>query len=109
MLSRHSALLQRHRRHLVVTAAIAALVGGVVLAHSAAASDHMGKGMAVCLALAETAALGAVALGAVAAFRRPRRLWERGPDGPRLSAGVGAPLPLPWPRGSPFALQVLRL
>lgn len=109
MLSQHRAWLGQQRRHLVVIAAIAALAGGVVLAHSAAATDHMGTSMAVCLALAETAALGVVALGAVAAFRRPHRSWAVVSDEMRLRAGVPAALPLPWPRGSPFALQVLRL
>lgn len=89
-------------------AAVAVIAAGVVLAHSAAAMDHMGEAMAVCLALAESAALGAAALGAAAAPRGAGR-WLAGSSMLERSAGGARRPVLPSPRGSPVALQVLRL
>lgn len=106
---RHRAWLQRYRRHVVVIGAVAALAAGVALAHSAAANDHMTDGMTVCLALAGSAALGAMSIAAVGAFGRSRRSWlAAGDAGPPHSLRRAAP-PLPWSRGSPVYLQVLRL
>ena len=85
------------------------LAGAVVLAHSAAADDHMGQAMAACIAVLDAAALGTVLLSA---GRAPDRGWFAGifgtwvPLGRRAAARPSMP---PWPRGSPFALQVLRL
>jgi hypothetical protein len=109
MLCRHSAYLRRHRRHVALMAAILALAGGVVVAHSPAGAEHMGEAVAVCLAVAETAALGALALTTPKAWVGAR-LWGLVTVGgtPRLVVPARPPL-LPWPRGSPFALQVLRL
>jgi hypothetical protein len=109
MLCRHRAYLRRHRRHVALMAAILALAGAVVLAHSPAGADHMGEALALCLAVAETAALGALALTTAKAWVGAR-LWGLITVGatPRLAVPARPPLP-PWPRGSPFALEVLRL
>ena len=48
----------RARRRIAVGAVIVLLGGAVVLAHSAAAGDHMGEAMAACLAVMDAAALG---------------------------------------------------
>ena len=87
---------------------MAAIAAGLVLAHSAAAMDHMGDAVAVCLALAESAALGAAALGAAAASRAAGRWLAASFSLMRAGGGAWRPV-LPSPRGSPFALQVLRL
>ena len=108
VLGRYRARLARHRRRVTVIAAIAAIAVGVVLAHSAVAMDHMGDAMAVCLAIADTAGLGAVALGVVGA-RRPRRWFAVLAAHARSHDGIPARFGSPSPRGSPFALQVLRL
>ena len=99
----------RARRRIAVGALIVLLAGAVVLAHSAAAGDHMGDAMAACLAVMDAAALGILAVAAARVTERVRAvalpsawtLLERAP--------ARRPWAPPWPRGSPFALQVLRL
>lgn len=106
---RLAACLGGRRSHLAVLAAVCAIAAGVVVTHSAVAMDHMGEAVAICLALAETAALGTAALGAGAVSGGPGR-WLRASTASSVSspaAGVG-PVSA-WPRGSPYALNVLRL
>jgi len=94
---------------MLVVGAVVAVAATVALVHSAPPEDHMGKAMTVCLAVAGTAALGVLALGLAAAIPRG--------GGPRPSASatlcpggcVSGVRSLPWPRGSPVALEVLRL
>lgn len=94
---------------LAVGAAIVVLAGAVVLAHSAAADDHMGEAIAACVAVMDAAALGVLAVLAGRVLERVGRGRILGPSA-RLDrpAARHASVP-PWPRGSPFALQVLRL
>ena len=109
MLSGLRQRLQRRGRRLLVVAAVVAMVASVALAHSAPPGDHMGKAMTVCLAVAGTAALGVLAIGLAAGI--PRSGWPSRLASAPLSPGgcVSAVRPLPWPRGSPVALEVLRL
>lgn len=96
-------------RRAAVGAVIVVLAGAVVLAHGAAADDHMGQAMAACIAVLDAAALGTLVLSA---GRAPQRGWFAGIFGDwvplQRPAAARASMP-PWPRGSPFALQVLRL
>lgn len=84
------------------------LGGGVALAHSAIAADHMGDAVAACIAVMDAAALSALTLAAARNFGRARSLYVGDVLG---GCGRGTPgrAALPWPRGSPFALRVLRL
>lgn len=53
--------LHAHRRRLVILCTMAVLGASVVSAHSAlAGGDHMGMGVAMCLAVVDTAAAVAV-------------------------------------------------
>jgi hypothetical protein len=100
--------LRRRRRRLAVLTLMLALAGAVVTAHSVMAGDHMGDGVAMCLAVAETAvlAIGAALVVGVAVAQRPRWLLAA-PARPAFA-------PLPVVRGVPAragppALQVFRL
>jgi hypothetical protein len=101
-----AAVCRRRRKALVV--GVLVLSCCLVLAHGAAAADHMGDAAMICLAVADTAALGALALAApsiVGDVRRPsalRTAWRHYQRARRQARP-------PWPRGSPVALQVLRL
>lgn len=86
-----------------------ALAGAVVLAHSAAASDHMGEAMAACMAVMDAAALGVLVLSAGRAVERVRSARIPSSWSPLERPAARRPAAPPWPRGSPFALQVLRL
>jgi hypothetical protein len=109
MLSGLRQRFQHRRRRLLVVAAVVAMVAAVALAHSAPPDDHMGKAMTVCLAVAGTAALGILALGLAAAISPGGGPWPSA-SAPLSPGGcVSAVLPLPWPRGSPVALEVLLL
>lgn len=100
----------RLRRRFALAAAVLVLSASVILAHSAMAAGHMGGPVAVCIAVAETAGLALLGRtttnlrAAAALVIRPSRPRDRGPR--RAAARPAGP---PWPRGSPFALQVLRL
>jgi hypothetical protein len=98
-------VVRRLRRRLVVVAAALALVGAVVVAHSALADDHMGDAVAACVAVAETAALGIAAAAGTARAKAPRM--------PSINAATPAPpagrAPLARARAGPPGLQVFRL
>jgi hypothetical protein len=97
---------RRERRRLALVACVLALGGAVVVAHSTLADNHMGAMMmVVCLAVAETAAVGITA--AATSSKRPTvRLLVGGlvPTAPLLVAA-----PTPRARDGPSLLQVFRL
>ena len=99
----------RARRRVAVGAVVVALAGTVVLAHSAAAGDHMGDAMAACMAVMDAAALGVLALSSVRALERMASVGIPGSWTRLERPAPRRPSPPPWPRGSPSALQVLRL
>lgn len=101
--------MPRLRRRVVLAATVLALAGSVVLAHSAVAADHMGGALAVCIAVAETAGLALLARTTTDVRAGPLsiRLPRPRDAGPRDAPA--RPALAPWPRGSPLALQVLRL
>jgi hypothetical protein len=109
MAHRSRPLMFRFRRRFTLAVAVSVLAASVVIAHSALASDHMGSAVAICIAVAETAALALLARtttqvgGAAIGIYTPRPS-----DGRTRPAPTRAPA-LPWSRGSPFALQVLRM
>jgi hypothetical protein len=72
------------------------------------AGDHMGDGVAMCLAVAETAviATGAALVVGVAVAQRPR--WLVAAPAPPAFAHVPAPRSVPA-RAGPLLLQVFRL
>lgn len=78
------------------------------LAHSAAAGDHMGEAIAACVAVMDTAALGVIVLAAMGGLKGSRAGVPGSRHGRERLAPYRPSAP-PWPRGSPFALQVLRL
>jgi ACR3 family arsenite efflux pump ArsB len=102
-------LRRRHRHRLAAVLLALTLCCAVVAAHSALADGHMGDNMAVCLAVAQTAALFlavAIAAGLAAAALRPRVLHRRvvAP-----AAWAMAAAPEPRSRAGPSVLQVFRL
>jgi hypothetical protein len=100
--------LRRQRRRLAMLAVMLGLAGAVVTAHSVTAGDHMGDGVVMCLAVAETAviAIGAALVVGVAVACRPR--WLIAVPSPGASAYVPAPWSVPARAGPPL-LQVFRL
>ena len=84
------------------------MAAAVVLAHSAVAADHMGDAVAACIAVMEAAALGALVVAPARKLERIRSAHAETPLCGRSDAAPGRSGP-PWARGSPFALQVLRL
>jgi hypothetical protein len=107
-LGRLARLLRSERRRLVTIAIVAGLAGGVVVAHSALAMDHMDESAATCLAVLDA---GLLASG-VALLRRRAR------SGP-LHRALWVPQPVPdtlfrTPQGpvrsraGPAILQVFR-
>lgn len=102
--------LRRRHRHRLAAVLLALTLGcAVVAAHSALADRHMGDNMAVCLAVAQTAALFlAVAIAAGIATNALRPRWLDG----RVVALVAWPTdtaPEPRSRAGPALLQVFRL
>jgi hypothetical protein len=100
--------LRRQSRRLAVLAVVLGLAGAVVTAHSVMAGDHMGDGVAMCLAVAETAviAIGTALVVGVAVARQAR--WLIG--APELPAFGYIPAPRTVPaRAGPSLLQVFRL
>ena len=99
--------LRRQRRRLVVFAAILALAGAVLAAHGMMAGDHMGDGVMMCLAVAESA-VAAVGMAIVIAALAIRPLWRL--SAPTRPAQPVLPLcPPGFARAGPPALQVFRL
>jgi hypothetical protein len=103
-----NAALRRQRRRLAVLAVMLGLAGAVVTAHSVMAADHMGDGVTMCLAVAETAviAIGAALVIRVAVAHRAR--WLIAAPVFRALAFVPAPRSVPARAGPPL-LQVFRL
>lgn len=107
MLVRVDEALRSHRRRLVILCTMAVLAASVVSAHSAlAGGDHMGMGVAMCLAVVDTAVAAAATVLAISrpAHRMPApRLMLLVPEGRPRSA------PSPRSRAGPAELQVFRL
>jgi hypothetical protein len=99
--------IRRQRRRLAMVAVMLGLAGVVVTAHSVMAGDHVGDGVAMCLAVAETAivAVGAALVVGVTMAQRPR--WLTAAPAPRALAYVPAPQSAPA-RAGPSLLQVFR-
>lgn len=103
-------LRRRHRQRLAAVLLALALCCLLVAAHSALAERHMGDDMAICLAVAQTAALAlSIAVAIVAATRPtlPCNTWDR-----RLALIpilLGCQPPIPRSRAGPAVLQVFRL
>jgi hypothetical protein len=93
--------LRRQRRAMV--AVMLGLAGAVVTAHSVTAGDHMGDGVVMCLAVAETGvvAIGAALVVGVAVAYRPH--WSLAVPSPGASAYVPGPRSVPGTRGSAAA------
>jgi len=102
--------LRRRHRHRLAAVLLALTLGcAVVAAHSVLADRHMGDNMAVCLAVAQTAALFlavAIAAGSAANALRPCLLHGR-VLAPAAWPTVTAPQPRS--RAGPAVLQVFRL
>ncbi|MGK2939728.1 MAG: hypothetical protein ACSLFR_18315 [Solirubrobacteraceae bacterium] len=116
-------LIRRHRRRMSMALGVLALAGALVLAHGAVGGGHMGDSMGhpmsatidaapvgdvleVCLAVAETAALGFGLLAAVGVWRAARVMFGAAP-GCHLEHTI-SPVARPWPeaRAGPADLQV---
>jgi len=101
--------IRRHRARLALIGAVLMLAGCVVAAHGAMGDAHMGKAMAMCLAVTETAAF---AVGAGLALVRALACHRRLPLSILPSTGpwdVAAPLRVTSAaRASPALLQVFR-
>lgn len=102
-------LRRRHRQRLAAAFLVLALCCLVVAAHSALADRHMGDDMAVCLAVAQTAALAlsiAIAVLATAQQILPGPQWDRH----LVLRPVRVPRlpPVPRSRAGPAVLQVFR-
>ena len=104
-------LRRRHRHRLIAVLLALALCWLLIAAHSALAERHMGDDMAVCLAVAQSAALVlAVAIATVAAATTvlpgpPRWRLDLAPA-PGVSVARAAPDPCS--RAGPAFLQVFR-
>jgi len=101
-------LLRSPRRRFAALAIVAAVGGGVLVAHSALAMDHMGDGTGMCVAVLDASLL---ATGVALLHRRARPTPSRHPT-VLLRPATVAPAPvLPIParsRAGPVALQVFR-
>ena len=98
---------QDQRRRLLGLVVVLALAGSVAAAHSVLAEDHMGGAAKVCLAVAETAALAVVVVGAASALAPARFTVAI----PWAGATTTPPSPTVWTRSraGPALLQVFRL
>lgn len=74
LLSDLNRFVRRRRRRVLVIAALLALAGVVAVAHGGASGEHVDDAVAVCLAVAETAA-GAIGAVAFARSSPARRTW----------------------------------
>jgi hypothetical protein len=101
--------LRLQRRRLMSLAAVLAVSGAIVTAHSAMGGDHMGGGAAACVAVLEIGALAVAAVASAPACAPLTELWARLP---RPLAAVRPELawpPEPRARAAPTVLQVFRL
>jgi hypothetical protein len=102
-------LRRRYRQRLAAVVLALALCCLLVAAHSALAERHMGGDMAVCLGVAQTAALAlSIAVAMVAATRQtlPCPSWDRSLA--LTPARVARRRPVPRSRAGPAVLQVFR-
>jgi hypothetical protein len=99
--------LRRQRRRLAMLGVMLGLAGATVTAHSVLGGDHMGDGVLMCMAVANTAVVAistALAAGSAAA-QHPR--WSIGTPALRAVAYVPAPRSVPA-RAGPALLQIFR-
>jgi hypothetical protein len=99
--------LHRQQRRLAVVAVMLGLAAAIVTAHSVSAGDHMGDGVAMCLAVAETAVIAVGAALVVGAGARRRRWFVAERAHPEF-AGVPTIQSVPARAGPPL-LQVFQL
>lgn len=103
-----NATLRRQRRRLAVLAVMLGLAGAVVTAHSVMGGDHMGDGVVMCLAVAETAVIAVAVSLVVGLIAAHRRHWVIAL--PALAEFAYVPEPRSAPaRAGPPQLQVFRL
>jgi drug/metabolite transporter (DMT)-like permease len=100
--------LRHHRRRLATLAVVLGLAGAVVTAHSVMAGDHMGDGVAMCLAVANTAVIAAGAALVLGVATSRRRRWLIAAPAFPVFAYTPAPRSVPARAGPPL-LQVFRL
>lgn len=107
MLVRLDNALRAHRRRLMILCTMLVLAASVLSAHSALTGDHMGMGMglAMCLAVVDTAVAAAMVLASRnPVLRLPRlRLFSA------FTGGRPRRAPSPRSRAGPAQLQVFRL
>lgn len=99
-----NSMFHRQRRRVVMLAAVLALAGAVVTAHSLMNHDQMSDSVVVCLAVAETAV---VAIGTTLALNARRRRTLPELPLPQLSL-VLSPV-VAQARAGPPLIQVFRL
>ncbi len=101
-------IARRQRHRLMTLAAVLALSGVVVVAHSAMGGDHMDGDTMMCVAVLEIAALTVAGVAAGPALALLSAVWVRLP---RLMPAlpVLALAPEPRARAGPAVLQVFRL
>jgi hypothetical protein len=102
-----NAALRRQRRRLATLAVMLGIAGVVVTAHSVLGGDHMGDGVLMCLAVADTAvvAIGTALAAGIAAAQKPR--WFIAVPALPAVAYARAPRSVPA-RAGPAVLQVFR-
>lgn len=100
--------IRLQRRRLMSLAAILAISGAIVTAHSAIGGDHMGDGTAMCVAVLEAGALAVAAVASAPSSAPLAELWTRLPRVLDPSLVLGRP-PEPRARATPTVLQVFRL
>lgn len=116
-------LIRRHRRRTSTALGVLTLAGTLALAHGAIGGGHMGDAMshsmsaagdaapvgdvlAVCLAVAETAALGFGLLAAIGAWRVARVTFGASATCPATQSLTSFARPSPAARAGPADLQV---
>jgi len=99
--------IQAHRRRLLAAVAVAAVACALVAAHSAMRADHMGMGTAMCLAVAEVAAVAAMTV--LTGRHRPSVALPRRVPALRPFSSLPRARPLARGRAGPPVLQVFRL
>lgn len=103
-------LRRRRRQRLGAVLLALALCCLLVAAHSALAERHMGDDMAVCLAVAQTAALAlSIAVVIVAATRHSRPCASSDFGLAPTQSRPNSQPPVPRSRAGPAVLQVFRL
>lgn len=102
-------LRRRHRHRLAAVLCALALCWLLIAAHSTLADRHMGDDMAICLAVAQTAALVlAVAIATVAAATALLPIPRWGLVDVASAVSFAPAAPAPCSRAGPVFLQVFR-